>query len=170
MTKIHRLRFCIAAGLLSVALLPNAIRAEDSSQSGGDWNGNWNLGTISRKTLSLQQADLIKKGEGNYYDGLGKTIITTTNNIDNRQGNFTTVEGDNTGTLTTHSGSEIGQNTNVIGAVNTSHNTITVDGSNNTVTATNSADSTGCQDGSINVVSIDGTSGAGHTSGSATCN
>lgn len=96
-----------------------------------DWSKRWSP-SESRVNSNLTQANLIKLGESDYYDNMGKTTINNNTNI-GEQNNI----------------SNIGQNTNSIGSINTSTNNISVDGSGNTTTVTNSSNSTGTIDSSI---------------------
>lgn len=158
----------IAAALMACA---GTAGAQNRTLPSDDWSSSWGFSSPSQENLKLLQADLIKKAEEGYYDDLGPSPIFITNNNDNRTGVVEVTAGDGaTIDVDNHTGDEIGQNTNVIGAVNNSTTTIDVSGNNNTVTATNGADSEGCQDGSINIGTTSSTgqqSGAGSASGTA---
>lgn len=85
---------------------------------------------------------MIKKGETDYYDGLGKTNynVTTNNSV------ATTNNVNNTST------SNIGQQTTAIGSVNSSTTNIDVrDSTNIAVDTSSTSQSEGCQDASVHL-------------------
>jgi hypothetical protein len=96
-----------------------------------EWSKRWSA-SESRVNSNLTQANLIKLAESDYYDNLGKTTINNTTQI-GEQNNI----------------SNIGQNTNSIGSMNSSTNNISVSGSGITTTVTNSSSNTGTIDSSI---------------------
>ena len=95
--------------------------------------------------------------------------MTVNNDVtyDNRQGSFDniTASGNASVDSATHVGDEIGQNTNVIGAINNSSTSVEVQGSNNSVTTNNGATNSGCLNGGI--TTIDGSSAS--AVGGASC-
>lgn len=126
-----------------LSLLSLALFASGSTHAGSDdWSSRWSPNE-SRVNSNLTQANLIKLAESDYYDNVGKTTVNNTTNI----GEVNNI-------------SNIGQNTNAIGSVNTSTNNIKIDGSNNGLNLSNSATnnnsaldagiSTSTQNGSIN--------------------
>ncbi len=141
------LGFCALLALAMPASAQNRVNPSDN------WNSSWGFTTPAEETLKLLQADTIKKAGEGYYDNIGTpSDVFITYNTDNRSGVVEVTAGDNsTIDVTNHTGDEIGQNTNVIGAINNSTTTIDVSGNGNTVTATSGANSVGCQDGSINI-------------------
>jgi hypothetical protein len=170
------MKFALSAALAIAVLCfsGGASAQQNTSLPSGDWNGSWGFSSPSAQQFRMLQADIIEKKEAGYYEALGQNLFNVTNNNtvihDNRQGSFDEITaGDGSQIdISTHVGDEIGQNTNVIGAINNSQTNIEIEGSNNKVTAINAADNKGCQDGSINTLSsIDVSSFA---SGSASCN
>ena len=153
--------YLASAALVLVASTP--AMGGGTSLASPDWNGSWAFRTSSSKQLHLLQADVIEKGEGDYYDNLGKTEYNI--HQDQRQGNFgdVTVESGGQVDKVYHTGDDIGQNTNTIGAVNTSTNEIRIDGSGNVLDLANVADSNGCLNGAITVATIDGSSPSAST-------
>lgn len=163
---------CLAAAAVAAAAMgAGAAEAQNRTLASDDWSSSWGFSSTSQENLRLLQADLIKKAEEGYYDSLGPAPIHITNNYDNRSGVVEVTAGDGaTIDVENHTGDEIGQNTNVIGAINNSTTTIDIDGSNNQVTATNAAVSTGCLDGSVNIGTSSSTgqqSGGGDATGTA---
>lgn len=163
------MRWMAAAAAAVVLGLGGAAQAQNRTLASDDWSSSWGFSSVSQENLKLLQADLIKKAEEGYYDSLGPAPIYITN--DNRSGVVEITAGDGaTIDVNNHTGDEIGQNTNVIGAINNSTTTIDIDGSGNQVTATNAADSDGCLDGSVNIGTSSSTgqqSGGGDATGSA---
>jgi hypothetical protein len=142
------------AGIASVLITsPTTAFSQSSVSPAADWNGNYGFSSASDRNLRLLQADMIKKGETDYYDGLGKTnynvitnnSVSTTNNVDNR------------------STSNIGQQTTAIGSVNSSTTNIDVrDSTNIAVDTSSTSQSDGCQDASVHLEN-DGPSPGGFT-------
>lgn len=130
------LRSIGSACLGSVILLglPIVTAAAQSTLSPAvDWNGNYGFASNSDRNLRLLQSDLIRKGEGDYYDSIGKApqYNVTTNNS---------------------SSTEIGQQTTTIGAVNTATNNIDVkDAVDIGLNLNNTSSNQGCQNGSVTI-------------------
>jgi hypothetical protein len=171
---VVRLSMTLTAAVLAVL---QSVTFGQAENAGNDWSNSWSSTSSTDRVVKLQQADIIRKGESGYYKNLGKNITNNTNTVynqnDTRQGTFNDVnnEGDGDVSIVSRHGDDIGQNTNVIGAVNNSSNTISIDGKGNTINASNAATSTGCQDGTISIATIDSISGApSSSSGSADCN
>jgi hypothetical protein len=152
----------VLSAVVAVALAPSMALA-DSEDVGNDWGSNWGFPSAARDTVGLLQADLLEKQENDYYDGLGKVNVNNNVTYDNRQGSFDTITAQDGGSVdvTTHVGDNIGQNTNVIGAINNSNTSVNVEGSGNTITTTNGATNTGCLNGSITTIDGSGTSTLG---------
>jgi len=150
----------IFASAILLAIAQPGVALADSIDAGNDWGSNWTFPSPGRSTVGLLQSDLIEKQENDYYDGLGKVNMTVNNDItyDNRQGSFDNINASGNASVdsTTHVGDEIGQNTNVIGAINNSTTAVEIQGNNNSVTATNGATNSGCMNGGI--TTIDGSS------------
>jgi len=162
------MRKIFAFAILFAATQPG-LACADSIDAGNDWGSNWTFPSPGRSTVGLLQSDLIEKQENDYYDGLGKVNMTVNNDVtyDNRQGSFDniTASGNASVDSATHVGDEIGQNTNVIGAINNSSTSVEVQGSNNSVTTNNGATNSGCLNGGI--TTIDGSSAS--AVGGASC-
>lgn len=154
--------------LLFTLLISQQAIAQTASQPSSDWSSSWAFTNNGLKTQRLLQADIIRKGEGDYYDNVGKTTMYITN--DNRQGSFDNIQatGDAVVNVETVTGEKTGKKTNTIGSINTSTNEIFVDGTGNSIVLTNEATSTGCQNGSINLLDENGTLTLG--ADSADCN
>jgi hypothetical protein len=178
---------CVAGLVAGLLLAVPAVAQNNQVNPGTNWGSSWGFSTSQEETLRLLQADTIKKAEEGYYDTVGQTpnvTVNTTNNYDQRSGVVEVTAGEgSTIDVVNHTGDDIGQNTNVIGAINNSSTTIDIQGSNNTVTAVNSADSTGCQDGSVNIgttssggqqvgsgAATGGSAGIAFSSGASSCN
>lgn len=159
----------IFASAILFAAMQHGLALADSIDVGNDWGSNWTFPSPGRSTVGLLQADLIEKQENDYYDGLGKVNMTVNNDVtyDNRQGSFDNITASGSASVdtTTHIGDEIGQNTNVIGAINNSSTTVEVQGSNNSVLTNNGATNSGCLNGGI--TTIDGSSAS--AVGGASC-
>lgn len=120
--NINRISWlALIPSIASIVFFNSAALAEADG-----WDNNWNFKRGGDKSVVLLQADLIKKGESDYYDNVGKITYTnydysnTTNTItdnsisnDSRTGAFNDVYS--------------------VGAINASTNSITIDGSNNDV-------------------------------------
>lgn len=167
-----KLGLCIAVGVL---LLASQASAQNTVNPSANWNSSWGFSTPQEVTVRLLQADTIKKAEEGYYDSFGPAQVTMTNNYDQRQG-YVEVNAGAGATIDAqnHVGDSIGQNTNVIGAINQSTTRIDIGGNNNSVTAISGAESTGCQDGSISIATVSSNgqeanagSGSSSASGSA---
>ena len=150
------MRITFASAVLASVLLAVPVAAQNNSFPSNDWNSSWGFSSTAERSLRLLQADLIEKGEGDYYDQVGTSYNTIYQNIqnDNSQGQMR-VEASDGATIDVHNhtGDDIGQsnNTNVIGAINQSETTIDIEGTDNIISAINGADSTGCQDGGISI-------------------
>lgn len=141
-----------ALGLGALVAVP--ALAQNVSLPSNDWNSSWGFSSTSEQSLRLLQADLIEKQEEGYYESLGDQTFYVTNNVTNNndfsQGRMEIHASEGAELdISNRTGEEIGQNTNVIGAINESSTTIEVPGAGNNVTAINEALSTGCQEGSI---------------------
>lgn len=114
------------------------------------WSMGYGFPSATQTSVKNSAADLQKKAESGYYRP-ATTLVTNIYNTDNRQ-NY--VENNAKGgakvKMDNMFGDDIGQNTNVIGAMNTGQTTVDVKGRNNSVDAVNAADSKGCLDGSVN--------------------
>lgn len=144
--------------LLVAMAAASPVAMADSEDVGNDWGSNWSFPSAARSTVGLLQADIIEKHENDYYDGLGKVNVNNHVTYDNRQGSFDTINASEGSSVDvdTQIGDNIGQNTNVIGAINNSSTSVSIEGSGNSVSTTNGADNTGCLNGGITV--IDGSS------------
>lgn len=120
-----------------------ATAAEVTSR---DWSSNYSFSTAASKALILQQADLIKKAESDYYDGLGKTVIGTVNNYD-QQGIFNNVTASTGAMVPIDDKYSV---TTSVGATNTSTTSVTNSGNGN-VDVSSGAESIGSQDGSVRI-------------------
>jgi hypothetical protein len=147
--------------LVAIASASPAAMA-DSIDAGNDWGSNWAFPSPARTTVGLLKADIIEKQENDYYEGLGKVNVNNnvnnTVNYDNRTGSFDTINASDGSAVdvSTQIGDNIGQNTNVIGAINNSNTSVSIEGSGNNVNTTNGADNRGCLSGGI--TTIDGSS------------
>lgn len=147
-------RLWIRGGVFALAAVLPEIAA--SQTAAGDWNSSWQFSNVTRRTLTLQQADLIAKMENGFYDSFGpaQTTVINNTNTDNRSNYIETInEGEGVGSIENKIGDDIGQNTNTVGSMNTGSTTIEVTGSNNEIDAYNTSRNTGCLDGSINTAS-----------------
>lgn len=137
------LRNIFAAGLAIVAGAPYNAGAQSTVSPASDWNGNYGFSSTADKNLRLLQSDILKKSEEGYYESIGKTQLTSFNNIQ---------YGDDIETQTNKTVNEIGQQTTAIGAVNNSTNNIDISGKGNiNVSTSNEATSRGCQDGRVSI-------------------
>lgn len=146
----------VAMGI--TVLLASAALAQNANHPSSDWNGNWGFSSPSQQQIRLLQAEMIAKREEDYYARAGQQVYHVHNEstLHHYEGPYFG-EGEY-GDI--HVGDEIGQNTNVIGAINNSNTTI--DGDGNTVI--HEANNAGCLDGSIVI------DGSGGTSATANCN
>lgn len=167
-----KLGLCIAAAAL---LFASQASAQNTVNPSANWNSSYGFSTAQETTVRILQADTIKKAEEGYYDSFGPAQVTMYNSYDYRQGHIEITAGEGARIdVENHTGDTIGQNTNVIGAINQSTTTIDIGGSNNSVTAISGAESTGCQDGSVNIATVTSSgqesnagSGSSSASGSA---
>lgn len=142
------------ACVLAIGLLSTAASAQNTSLPSNDWNSSWGFPSTGERQHRLLQADIVKKGETGYYESLGNQRVTVTNTVNNdySQGRMEVQAADGAAVeVVNHTGADIGQNTNVIGAINQSETTIDITGDGNAVTADNGAIATGCQDGSVKI-------------------
>lgn len=79
-----------------------------------DWSYRWKASS-TRSSGNLYQANLIELMDSDYYSGLGKTTLNTTNNVNTTNN----IETQNNTSSTS------------IGALDTSTNSLTINGSNN---------------------------------------
>lgn len=145
--RYDKVRLCgvalAAAILLGPAVSP--ANAQSTISPAADWNGSYGFSSSADRNLRLLQSDLIRKGEGDYYDGLGKTNYNVTNSTS----------------------TEIGQQntTTTIGSVNTATNNIDVkDAFDIDLDLNNTSSNNGCLNGSVSIDSRPGDVGA------STCN
>lgn|GEM_PF-5533390 len=114
--------------------------------AGGDWNKSWNFQSDATRSRNLAKADLVKKAESGYYDGLGKVNVTNNDyseNYDNSTDNSTS--NDN------REGTFQDSNTTSIGAIDSSTSTVNVDGEgNNEIIIENSSTNEGALSSDIN--------------------
>jgi len=75
-----------------VALLSSAVWADSA---GSDWSTSYGFAGTAKHQSNMTQADLIAKREAGYYDGLGKTQVTTITT--NTVGTMTTMNNTITG-------------------------------------------------------------------------
>ena len=150
--KAYVLPLLVAITAVSPAAMANSVDV------GNDWGSNWSFPSAARSTVGLLQADIIEKQENDYYEGLGKINVNNNVTYDNRQGSFDTINASDGSAVdvNTQIGDNIGQNTNVIGAITNSNTSVSIEGSGNNVNTTNGADNTGCLSGGITM--IDGSS------------
>lgn len=140
-----RLRDIPLAALVFIVTTVTPASAQSTLSPAADWNGSYGFSSTSDRNLRLLQSDLIRKGEGDYYDGLGKTNYNVTNS----------------------STTEIGQQntTTTIGSVNTATNNIDVkDAVDIGLNLSNTSSNNGCLNGSVTIDSQPGDVGA------STCN
>ncbi|MCU4589636.1 hypothetical protein [Acinetobacter ursingii] len=109
----------IASGMM-VALICSLTHATSD-----EWSKRW-ASSESRLNSNFTQANLIKLEDSDYYEGLGRTSITSNTYIERQE-----------------TSTNIGQYTNSVGAMNSSSNSINIDGTNNNTTVSNGADTTG---------------------------
>jgi hypothetical protein len=145
---------CRAMVLFSVIIGPGtAAIAQNVNGSASTWTGSWQFQSATARSVEVQQADIMKRGESGYYDSFGPAQTTVNNTtINDSRSNYVEATGSEGGTMdiANRIGDEIGKVSNVTGAINTGSTQISVDGAGNTIHAINSSDSQGCLDGSIN--------------------
>ncbi len=133
---------CLGSVLLLA--LPSAATAQSTNNAAVDWSGSYGFKSNSDRNLRLLQSDFIRRGEGDYYDNLGKAPQYNVTNT---------------------SSTEIGQQTTTIGSVNTATNNIDVkDAVDIGLNLSNTSSNHGCLDGSVTIDSQPGAAGI------ATCN
>jgi hypothetical protein len=136
--------------LFSVFFLrTNSANAEDN------WSSNYTLPSASQAGVQLLQADLIKKGESDYYDNLGQTYIGQVNtnylgpiNTYYQEGNFNTISSTSDSDIDITS---YYSTTSTIGSQTNSTTDIDNSGSGD-IDVTNTSDSVGDQDSSVKVI------------------
>jgi hypothetical protein len=139
--------FSIMTGLGSAAI------AQNVNGSSSTWTGSWQFQSATARSVEVQQADIMKRGESGYYDSFGPAQTTVNNTtINDSRSNYVEATGSEGSTMdiANRIGDEIGKVSNVTGAINTGSTQISVDGAGNTIHAINRSDSQGCLDGSIN--------------------
>ena len=109
----------IALGTISILICALTHATSD------EWSKRW-TSSESRLNTNLTQANLIKLEDSDYYEGLGRTSITSNTYIERQE-----------------TSTNIGQYTSSVGAMNSSSNNINVDGTHNSTTVTNGADTAG---------------------------
>lgn len=159
---LRTIGYAFSVLLCSVAAAP----AQNNSLPSSDWSNSWGFSSGDRQ-FRLLQSDLIKKGEEGFYESLGRQSFSVNNSVtyDYSQGRMEVQVSDGAQVdVSNRTGSDIGQNTNVVGAINQSETIIDISGDGNSVSAQNGATATGCQNGGISIDSP-------NTSGSpTTCN
>lgn len=122
-------------------LLTNSANAEDN------WSSNYTLPSSSQVGMQLLQADLIKKGESDYYDNLGQTYIGQVNTY-YQEGNFNNISSTSDSSIDITS---YYSTTSTIGSQTNSTTNIDNSGSG-VIDVTNTSDSVGDQDSSVKVI------------------
>lgn len=122
-------------------LLTSNLDAEDN------WSSNYTLPSSTQVNTQLLQADLIKKGESDYYDNLGTTYIGEVNTY-YQSGNFNNISSisDSNIDITSYysTTSTIGSQTNSTTVIDNSGSGV--------IDVTNTSDSVGDQDSSIKII------------------
>jgi hypothetical protein len=140
---LSSLSLILSSGLF---LCTNSVNAEDN------WSSNYTLPSSSQAGVQLLQADLIKKGESDYYDNLENLGQTQTYigqvNTYYQEGNFNNISDISDSSI------EIAgyySTTSTIGSQTNSTTDIDNSGSG-VIDVTNTSDSVGDQDGSVKVI------------------
>lgn len=131
--------------------------AQNMNGSGSTWAGSWQFQSATARSVEVQQADIMKRGESGYYDSFGPAQTTVNNStINDNRSNYVEANGGADGAIeiVNRIGDEIGKVSNVTGAINTGSTQISVEGTGNNIHAINSSDSQGCLDGSINETEV----------------
>ncbi len=145
-----RMSCCSALSALLFSASPS--NAQNFSGSGQSWTSTWGFGSAADRSLSLQQAQVIKNAEqGADPTSISTSYVTNSTIYDNRS-NY--IEANSAGGAISSDqhvvgNDEIGQQTYAVGSLNTGSTVIDVIGANNEITATNAAESRGCIDGSV---------------------
>lgn len=113
--------------LLALANLVTPAQAQNTTNSGANWNSSWGFSSTSERSLGLSQAQTQRAARQPTTPG-SVTYETVYNNT---------------------------TNTNTVGAMNTGDTTVTVTGDGNTLSTTSAADSNGCLDGSVGWTTAD---------------
>lgn len=123
------------------------MQARGGGATKNDWSSNYGFSSATSKSVALTQADLIKKGESDYYDELGKstTNIGVMNTYD-QQGIFNNVE-NQMGEMNL---SDAYTESTSIGSQNNSSTDIANSGTG-TIDVTNASDSAGDLDSSVSL-------------------
>lgn len=111
-----------------------------------NWSSHYTIPNSTQKNVLLLQADLIKKGETDYYDNLGKNYIGQMNTY-YQEGNFNNIDSTSNSSIDI---SSYNSKTSTIGSQNNSTTNITNTGQG-VIDVTNSSDSLGSQNGSIDI-------------------
>lgn len=128
---------------IGLLIFTMSIFSFESAVATDEWSSSYNFPYSNTKALRLQQADLIKKGESDYYNELGKTTQNIGEiNTYNQEGLFNTVDAADGATVN----SKLVQTT-TIGAQNNSTTTISNSG-NGTIQVGNGANAEN-SDGSV---------------------
>lgn len=140
MFKFNILRLFVLANTLLVGI--SITHAEDN------WSSHYTIPNPTQKNVQLLQADLIKKGESDYYDNLGKTYIGQMNtNTYYQEGNFNNIDSTSNSNIDI---SSYNSKTSTIGSQNNSTTNITNTGQG-VIDVTNNSESLGSQNGSIDI-------------------
>lgn len=119
--------------------------AQTYGSAGQNWSSTYAFASETRKSLTLQQAQIIRDAEAAPQAG-----PQTTYNVSNdNRSNYVQVDTDGDVTTDYQIGDEIGQQTYAVGSINTGSTSITTEGDGNTIRADNLAENTGCIDGSL---------------------
>ncbi|WP_279477761.1 hypothetical protein [Aureimonas sp. SK2] len=123
---------CLGSVIL-LGLPVAAANAQTTNNAAVDWSGSYGFKSNADRNLRLLQADIIRKGEGDYYDSISKAPqYNVTNN--------------------SSSSTEIGQQTTTIGSVNTATNNIDVkDAVDIGLNLSNTSSNHGCLNGSVSI-------------------
>ena len=140
---------------VSLILFSGLFLRTSSASAEDNWSSSYTLPSSSQASVQLLQADLIKKGESEYYDNLGQTYIGQVNtnylgpiNTYYQEGNFNTISSisDSSIDLTSYYST-----TSTIGSQTNSTTDIDNSGSG-VIDVSNTSDSVGDQDSSVNVI------------------
>lgn len=128
-------------------ILANTLLAGISLAHAEDnWSSHYTIPNSTQKNVQLLQADLIKKGESDYYDNLGKTYIGQVNTY-YQEGNFNNISSTSNSSIDI---SSYNSKTSTIGSQNNSTTNITNTGQG-VIDVTNISESLGNQNGSIDI-------------------
>lgn len=139
-----------ATVLGAICLFGGAAMASAQDTAGGSWSNGYSFPTANDRVARMNMVDIIAKTENGFYDTVGQTTYNTYNNYDHSVGSISVAaEAGSTVDASVRTAEGSGTTTYVVGAVNTSNNTVQVSGEGNLVDISNTASSTGCQDGRI---------------------